>query len=430
MQIAPVFVQRASGAMVEDVDGNRLLDLAGGIGCVNAGHADSSVVEAIQNQSARFTHTCFMVAPYESYVRLAERLNNLVPGSSEKRTFFVNSGAEAVENAVKIARAYTKRPGVISFSDGFHGRTYMAMSLTSKANPYKNGFGPFAENVYRVPYPDPYHHPCDHRPGSSESLDSVGRTVKALQELFTHSTPAESIAALIVEPVLGEGGFIVPPAHFLPTLREICDRYGILLIADEVQSGFGRTGKMFACEHSDVEPDLLLLAKSIASGMPLAGITGKAHIMECPAEGALGGTFGGNPVCCEAALATLDVFEKAGLCERAQRIGEIFRSRALEWQRQCPYLGDVRGVGAMQAIEFVQDLVSQDPNPAAAKWIIRYAHQHGVIALTAGPNGNVIRLLVPLVISDRDLSEGLDVIEEGIKEYCRHASAEHLAPAD
>jgi 4-aminobutyrate aminotransferase/(S)-3-amino-2-methylpropionate transaminase len=411
--------------MVEDVDGNRLLDLAGGIGCVNAGHADPAVVGAIQNQSAKFTHTCFMVAPYESYVRLAERLNALAPGPSEKRTFFVNSGAEAVENAVKIARAYTSRPGVISFSDGFHGRTYMAMALTSKEHPYKKGFGPFAENVYCIPYPDPYH-----LPRGIKSVDCVDRTVQALEKLFATSAPAESIAGIIVEPILGEGGFVVPPAHFLPTLREVCDRYGILLIMDEVQSGFGRTGKLFACEHSGIEPDLLLLAKSIASGMPLASVTGKAHIMDRPVEGALGGTFGGNPVCCEAALATLDVFEKAGLCERAQRIGEIFRSRALEWQEQCPYIGDVRGLGAMQAIEFVRDSASREPNSAAAKWIIHYAHQHGVIVLTAGAEGNVIRLLVPLVISDRDLSEGLDIIEAGIAEYSRQASAGQLAPLD
>lgn len=399
--------------MIEDVDGNRFLDLAGGIGCVNAGHADPAVTVAIQMQSSQFLHTCFMVAPYESYVKLAERLNKLAPGPSEKRSFFVNSGAEAVENAVKIARAYTNRPGIISFVDAFHGRTYMAMSLTSKAKPYKNGFGPFAENIYRIPYPDPYHR--DH---SDECADCVVRSLRALERSFETSAPADSIAAVIIEPVLGEGGFIVPPAQFFPKLREICDRHGILLIVDEVQSGFGRTGKMFACEHFGLEPDLLLLAKSIASGMPLAGITGKAEIMNHPMEGALGGTFGGNPVCCEAALATLDLFETGHLCSRADKIGEIFRKRALEWQKRYPQIGDVRGLGAMQAIELVRDPVSQEPDPVAAQCITGYACEHGVILLTAGTYGNVIRLLVPLVISDEDLSEGLDVLEEGLMRYC------------
>jgi 4-aminobutyrate aminotransferase / (S)-3-amino-2-methylpropionate transaminase / 5-aminovalerate transaminase len=424
VQITPIFVRSASGAMIEDVDGNRLLDLAGGIGCVNAGHANPAVTEAIRQQSAQFLHTCFMVAPYESYVRLAERLNELAPGPSEKRTFFVNSGAEAVENAVKIARSYTQRPGIVAFADAFHGRTYMAMSLTSKSVPYKEGFGPFAENVYRIPYPDPYH-----RDPSGEIGDCVDRSLRALEHLFRTSAPAESIAAIIIEPVLGEGGFIVPPAPFFPRLREICDRHGILLIADEVQSGFGRTGKMFACEHFGIEPDLLLLAKSIASGMPLAAITGKAEIMNDPGEGALGGTFGGNPVCCEAALATLDLFETGDLCHRARKIGDTFRNRALEWQSRYPYIGDVRGLGAMQAFELVHDPVSQEPNAAAAQWITRYAYQHGVILLTAGSHSNVVRLLVPLVISDEDLSEGLNIIEEGITDYCTKSSAECLAPA-
>ena len=424
VQITPIFVRRAFGAFIEDVDGNRLLDLAGGIGCVNAGHASPVVTEAIQKQSSEFLHTCFMVAPYESYVRLAERLNELAPGPSEKRTFFVNSGAEAVENAVKIARSYTQRAGIVAFTDAFHGRTYMAMSLTSKSVPYKDGFGPFAENIYRIPYPDPYH-----RGHSGESADCVDRSLRALEDLFQTSAPAKSIAAIIIEPVLGEGGFIVPPAQFLPKLREICDRHGILLIMDEVQSGFGRTGRMFACEHFGIEPDLLLLAKSIASGLPLAAITGKAEIMNHPGEGALGGTFGGNPVCCEAALATLDLFESGDLCNRARVIGETFRKRALEWQRRYPHIGDVRGLGAMQAFELVRDPVSQEPNAAAAHWITRYAYQRGVILLTAGSYGNVIRLLVPLVISHEDLSEGLNIIEDGITHYCRTSAAECLAPA-
>lgn len=421
-QITPIFVQRAYGAIVEDVDGNRLLDLAGGIGCVNAGHADPTVTNAIQMQSSQFLHTCFMVAPYESYVELAERLNELAPGASEKRTFFVNSGAEAIENAVKLARAYTGRPGIVSFEDGFHGRTYMAMSLTSKMKPYKDGFGPFADHVHRIPYPDPYHHDP-----SAGAPDCVENSLGALERLFETSAPADSIAGIIVEPVLGEGGFVVPPAGFLSRLREICDRHGILLILDEVQSGFGRTGRMFASEHFGIEPDLLLLAKSIASGMPLAAVTGKAEIMNHPVEGALGGTFGGNPVCCSAALATLDLFEDGHLCERARRIGEIFRKRALKWQGQCKFIGDVRGLGAMQAIELVTDPVSKEPDAAAARWITSYAHEHGVIVLTAGTYGNVIRLLVPLVISDEDLAEGLDVIEQGLADYYQQKAAELIA---
>jgi 4-aminobutyrate aminotransferase / (S)-3-amino-2-methylpropionate transaminase / 5-aminovalerate transaminase len=408
-QITPIFVTRACGALIEDVDGNQLLDLAGGIGCVNAGHANPAVIEAIHRQSNLFLHTCFMVVPYESYIRLAERLNALAPGVSEKRTMFVNSGAEAVENAVKIARAYTGRPAIVSFDDAFHGRTYMAMSLTSKAKPYKDGFGPFVEDIYRVPYPDPYHR------GSTEaSTNSVEHSLKALEQLFVTSAPAKDIAAVIIEPVLGESGFIVPPLEFFPKLRKLCDRHGILLIADEVQSGFGRTGKMFASEHFALEPDLLVLAKSIASGMPLGSVTGKVEIMNYSDEGALGGTFGGNPISCEAALATLDVFERDHLCDRAARIGQMFRTRALSWQRRFACVGDVRGLGAMQAIEFVRDGDSAAPHTEMAKRIARFAYEHGVILLTAGNYGNVIRLLVPLVISDEELNEGMDVIEAGL----------------
>lgn len=411
-QLTPIFVKRAHGAIIEDVDGNKLLDFAGGIGCVNGGHVDSAVVDAIQKQSAQFLHTCFMVAPYESYVNLAERLNALAPGNSEKRTFFLNSGAEAVENAVKIARAYTGRSGVICFGDAFHGRTYMAMALTSKWKPYKDGFGPFAEDIYRVPYPNPYHHD-----NSKESSDCVDLTLQAMEQVLRDSEPTTNIAAVIFEPIQGEGGFVVPPSSFFPALREFCDHHDILLIGDEVQSGFGRTGKMLACEHFGLEPDLLVLAKSLASGLPLGSVTGRAEIMDQPMVGALGSTFGGNPLSCQAALATLDLFERENLCAHSLRIGNIFRKRATEWQKRFPCIGDIRGIGGMQAIELVLDRTSKEPATEMTKQITRYTSKHGVILVTAGTYSNVIRLLVPLVISDEDLNEGLDVIESALIEF-------------
>ncbi|MBT9330129.1 4-aminobutyrate--2-oxoglutarate transaminase [Paracidobacterium acidisoli] len=411
-QINPIFVKRAHGALIEDVDGNVLLDFAGGIGCVNGGHADPAVIEAIQKQSSLFLHTCFMAAPYESYVRLAERLNVLTPGSFPKRTFFVNSGAEAVENAVKIAREYTSRPAIICFDDAFHGRTYMAMSLTSKMKPYKTGFGPFAEDVYRIPYPNPY------RDGASISPEyCVERTLDTLNELFVNRVSPEMVAAIIIEPVLGEGGFVVPPPAFLPELRRICDAHGIVLVADEIQTGFGRTGRMFACEHFGLEPDILLTAKSIASGMPIAGITGRAEIMDHSMPGALGGTFGGNPLACAAALATLDLFEREHLCERSVRIGEIFSARARQWQARFSCVGDVRGLGSMQAIELVRNRSLKEPATELTREITRYACEHGVILVTAGTHGNVIRLLAPLVISEGELNEGLDVIEAALHAF-------------
>ena len=406
-QLLPVFAKRAHGAMLEDVDGNLLLDFAGGIGCANGGHADAGVVEAIQRQSERFLHTCFMVAPYESYVRLAEKLNAMAPGRSEKRTLFVNSGAEAVENAVKLARAYTKRPAVLCFEDAYHGRTYMAMSLTSKWKPYKSGFEPFPGETYRVPYPNPYSR-------TVSNGDCLQHTLDAIDQLFAKQMAANSFAAIIVEPVLGEGGFIVPPAAFLPALRSLCDRHGILLIADEVQTGFGRTGRMFACEHSGVEPDLLLTAKSLAGGLPIAGIVGKAEIMNYPMAGAMGGTFGGNPLACEAALATIELFERERLCERSVEIGEIFHARAIDWQQRFYPIGDVRGLGGMQAIELVLDRSTREPATAMTRDLARYACEHGLLLVTAGTYGNVVRLLVPLVVEDDALHEGLDIIEAGL----------------
>lgn len=403
-QLTPVFVASASGATLTDVDGNVFLDFAGGIGCINAGHADPAVVAAIQAQSEKFLHTCFMVSPYEGYIELAERLNELSPGDFEKRTFFVNTGAEAVENAVKIARSYTGRPGVICFDDGYHGRTYMAMALTAKVKPYKAGFGPFPDHVYRVPFANPY-----------RCADATGHSLRQIEALFDSGVRPEEIAALIVEPVQGEGGFIVPPREFLSELRALCDRHGIVLVADEVQTGFGRTGKLFACEQFNLVPDLLLTAKSMASGLPIAGITGRAEIMNHLEPGAVGGTFGGNPVSCAAALATIALFEREDLCGRSETVGRIFTERAKAWQGRFACVGDVRGVGGMQAMELVTDRTTKTPAADLSRAIARFALEHGVILVTAGTFGNVIRLLVPLVVREDQLHEGLDVIEHALE---------------
>jgi 4-aminobutyrate aminotransferase / (S)-3-amino-2-methylpropionate transaminase / 5-aminovalerate transaminase len=390
-QLTPVFVNKAEGAVIEDVDGNRLIDLAGGIGCLNVGHRNAQVIAAVRNQADRFLHTCFMVAPYESYVRLAEKLNALVPGKAPKKTFFVNSGAEAVENAVKMARAYTKRPGIICFEDGFHGRTLLALGLTSKTHPYKTGFEPFPGEIYRLAY------------GHTNFEDTFKRVVGA-----------ESVAAIIAEPVLGEGGFVPSPAGWWQTLREISQKYGIVLIADEIQSGFGRTGKLFAVEHYGVKPDITVTAKSLGGGLPIAAVTGNAEIMDTTGPGSLGGTFGGNPLCCEAALAVIEQFERGGLLDRSIKLGERFRQRALSWKRRMPIVGDVRGLGAMQAIT----LVAHDgsPNAEATKQVARYAYEHGVILVTAGTYGDVIRILMPLVITDQEMDEGLDVLEAALQD--------------
>jgi len=399
-QITPVFVERAAGATLTDVDGNVYLDFAGGIGCINAGHAQPAVLEAIRKQSEAFLHTCFMLAPYEGYIALAERLNRLAPGNFEKRTFLVNSGAEAVENGIKIARSYTGRPAVLCFDDAYHGRTYMAMALTAKEKPYKHGFGPFSPDVYRVPFASPY-----------RSSDAAVESLRAIEETFRDRVPADQVAAIIFEPIQGEGGFIVPPTAFVRELRALCDRHGILLIADEVQTGFGRTGRIFACEHFGIAPDILLTAKSMASGMPIAAVTGRAEIMDQPGPGAVGGTFGGNPVSCAAALATLDLFEDGFLCARSARLGQIFVERAEQWQQRFPCIGDIRGQGGMQAIELVLDRELKTPAPELTRQLTRYAWEHGLILVTAGTLGNVIRLLVPLVATDTEMHEGLEILE-------------------
>ncbi len=389
-QLTPVFVNKAEGAVIEDVDGNRFLDLAGGIGSQNVGHRNPRVIAAVRNQVDRFLHTCFTVVPYESYVRLAEKLNALAPGETRKKTFFVNSGAEAVENAVKIARAHTKRPALICFEDGFHGRTLLTLGLTSKTHPYKAGFEPFPGEIYRLPY---------------------GHT--NFEETFKRIVAAETVAAIIAEPVLGEGGFMASPEGLWIALRQVADKHGIVLIADEIQSGFGRTGKLFAIEHYRVEPDIMVSAKSLGGGLPIAAITGKAEIMDATGPGSLGGTFGGNPVSCEAALAVIEEFEKSDLLDRGAKLGARFRERALAWQRRMPIIGDVRGLGAMQAIALVH--VDGSPNPEATKQVAQYAYEHGVILVTAGTYGNVVRVLMPLVTSDEQMDEALDVLERALE---------------
>lgn len=414
----PIFVAKAEGAVIEDVDGNRMIDFAGGIGCLNSGHRAPSVVEAIRRQLDRFLHTSFNVLPYESYVALAERLNALTPGRFAKKTILVNTGAEAVENAIKIARFHTKRPAIISFEDAFHGRTYMAMAATSKTHPYKAGFEPFPGDVYRIPYA--YCFRC------SYSLQYPGCEVhcaRHIEDTFKRVVAAESVAAVIVEPILGEGGFVTPPGEFYPILSGICRKHGILLIADEVQTGFARTGATFACEHFGLEPDLIAMAKSLSGGLPLAAVTGRAEIMDGPAAGQLGGTFGGNPAACEAALAVLDVIEKENLNARANHLGEIFRKRAGEWQRRWELVGEVRGLGAMQALELVRSRTTREPADSETKEISKYCYEHGLITITAGSYGNVIRLLMPIVITDAQINEALDVLEAALASVVEKKSA-------
>jgi 4-aminobutyrate aminotransferase/(S)-3-amino-2-methylpropionate transaminase len=407
----PIFVKNASGATVEDVDGNRYLDFAGGIGCVNVGHANPDVVKAAKDQLEKFTHACFHVTPYEVYVRLAERMNALVPGDFKKKTLFVNSGAEAVENAVKIARAATGRAGILAFEDGFHGRTLLAMSLTSKVHPYKAGFGPLAAEIYRVPYAYCY------RCSLNLEYPSCGiACASSIEDFFKRYVAADQVAAVIVEPVLGEGGFVIPPHGYLEALRELTRKHGILLIADEVQTGFGRTGKLFASEHSGLVPDILISAKSIAGGLPLAAITGRAEVMDAPGVGGLGGTFGGNPVALAAAHAVLDTFERGELLARANAIGAAFAKRAEHWKSRFGIVGDVRCIGAMGAIELVRDRQEKTPAKEETSALAKAAYERGLLTITAGTYGNIIRTLMPLVITDPELEEGLLVLEHILSE--------------
>ena len=398
----PVVAAEGHGATVTDVDGNTFLDFTGGVGCLNVGHAHPHVVEAVQEQAARFLHTDFTIVPYEVYVTLAERLLAMSPFAGPAKAAFFNAGTEAVENAIKFARAYTKRPAVIAFEGGFHGRTLLSLTLTSKTHPYKAGLGPFAPEVYRVPFPNEYRGV------------SAAAALDALERAFSTQVARETVAAIVLEPVQGEAGFIVPPREFVQGVREICDREGIVFVADEVQSGFGRTGRMFAIEHFDVEPDLITVAKSIAAGLPLSAVLGKAAIMDAPGDNAVGGTFVGNPVAQAAALAVLDVIEDEGLVDRAARIGETIRGRMPGWQERHPQIGDVRGLGAMLAIELVRDPATKEPAPELAERVAEEALRRGLLLLRAGIHSSCLRVLCPLVITDTELGEALDAWEEAL----------------
>ena len=399
----PIVIAEGRGATVTDVDGNSFVDFTGGVGCLNVGHAHPRVVAAVQEQAARFFHTDFTIVPYEIYVEYAERLTAIAPFSGPCKAAFFNAGTEAVENAVKFARGYTRRPAVIGFEGAFHGRTLLSLTLTSKTHPYKAGLGPFAPEVYRVPFPDEYRGIT-----ARDALD-------ALERALSTQVAAETVAAIVVEPILGEGGFTVAPAEFMEGLRAICDREGILLVVDEVQTGFGRTGRMFAVEHSGIEPDLMTLAKSIAAGIPLSAVVGKAEIMDSLWNNAVGGTYVGNPIALAAAVAVLDVFEEERLVERAQRIGETIRARMLAWQGRFAAIGDVRGVGAMLAVEYVEDRETKEPAPGIASRVAEEAALRGLLLMTAGINSNCNRVLCPLVISDAELDEALGVWEQALE---------------
>src|SRR6266702_4180276 len=378
-QSTPVYVAKAEDAWLEDVDGNRYVDFAGGIGCINIGHRREAVVAAIREQLDRYLHTCVQVTPYEGYVRLAERMNEVTPGRFRKKTLFVNSGAEAIENAVKIARVHTGRPGIIAFEDAFHGRTMMTLALTSKTHPYKAGFAPFPSDVYRIPYAYCYRCSYSLRYPSCDVF-----CASHLEDTFKRVVAAEEVAAVIAEPVLGEGGFVVPPKEFFRILIDICHNHGVLFIADEVQSGFGRTGKLFASEHYGIEPDIVVTAKSLGGGLPLAAITGRAEIMDAPQAGGLGGTFGGNPLACAAALAALEIIEKDGLLARSTQLGQKFEARGKRWTKNFQMIGEVRGLGAMQALELVQSEDKREPGTEDTKAITQYCYEHGVITISAG----------------------------------------------
>jgi 4-aminobutyrate aminotransferase/(S)-3-amino-2-methylpropionate transaminase len=412
----PIFAARAEGAVIEDVDGNKFLDFAGGIGCLNTGHRPAQIESAIRQQLEKYLHLCFSVTPYEGYIAVAEKLNALAPGKFAKKTLLVNSGAEAVENAVKIARAYTKRPAIIAFNDAFHGRTMMTLALTSKTHPYKAGFEPFPGDVYRLPYA--YCYRCSY--GLTYPSCKLA-CATALEDAFKRVVSAESVAAVIAEPVLGEGGFIAPPKEYYSVLQEICRKHGILFIADEVQSGIGRTGKFFAIEHYGAEPDIITSAKSLGGGLPLAAVTGRAEIMDAAEVGGLGGTFGGNPAACSAALAALQIIEKDGLLARSTAIGKKFAERGKKWEKQFQVVGEVRGLGGMCAIELVKNPATREPGASETKKLAQYCYEHGLITITAGTYGNVMRLLVPLVVTDAQLSEGLDVLEAGLAHVCAAA---------
>ena len=414
--VTPIAIVHAEGAIVTDADGNRLIDFGGGIGVVNTGHRHPGVVEAVRAQLDRFAHVCFPVSTYEPYVELAERLNRITPGSHEKRSFMVNSGAEAVENAVKVARAFTGRPAVVCFEHGFHGRTNLALALTAKVVPYKKGFGPFAPEVYRIPYP--YCYRCE-RVGQRGS-EAAGRCCMAeaeyFERVFAGLVDPGSVAAIVMELELGEGGFVPAPVEYVQALAAFAKSHGILFVADEIQTGFGRTGAMFACEHYGLVPDIITTAKSLAGGLPLAAVTGRADVMEAADPGGLGGTYGGNPLACAAALAVLDAMDRERIPERGRRIGERVTARFRSWAARVPRIGDVRGLGAMVGMELVADPASKAPDKALTVRLLAAALRRGLIVLSSGTYGNVVRVLAPLTIEDEVLDEGLEAMGAALEE--------------
>ena len=392
--VTPMYVESAQGAIIKDVEGKEFIDFAGGIAVMNIGHSHPKVVAAIKDQAEKFTHTCFMVNPYDSAVKLAEKLCLLTPGDFAKKAVFLNCGAEAVENAVKIARYYTKRPAIIVFENAYHGRTLLTMTMTSKVKPYKFGFGPFAPEVYRMPFGD-----------------EVGP--EKLHKFFVQHVNPEAVAAVVAEPVQGEGGFIAPPPGYFQELVKICKDNGILFVADEIQSGMGRTGKMWAIEHWDVEPDLITVAKSLAAGMPLAAVIGKQEIMDAVHPWGLGGTYGGNPVACRAALAVLEVFEEEGLVEKAAVLGQKLKERFEKWQEKFAIIGEIRGLGAMLGLELVKG-DNREPAADEAKQLVNFCYERGLVILACGSFSNIIRILAPFVITDEQLEQGFAIMEEGL----------------
>lgn len=400
---------KGEGALLYDLDGRRFIDFAGAIGTLNVGHSHPKVVEAVKKQAEDLIHPGFNVMMYPSYIELAEKLCALAPGDHAKKAIFLNSGAEAVENAVKIARKYTKRQAVVSFTRGFHGRTNMTMSMTSKVKPYKYGFGPFAPEVYQAPFPYYYQKPAGM---TDEQYDDL--IISAFDDFFIAAVAPETVACVVMEPVQGEGGFIIPSKRFVQHVAAFCKKHGIVFVADEIQTGFARTGTYFAIEHFGAVPDLITVSKSLAAGLPLSGVIGRAEMLDAAAPGELGGTYAGSPLGCAAALAVLDIIEEEGLNQRSEEIGRIIEHQALEWKKEHACIGEVRRLGAMAAIEIVKDQDTREPDKAKAAAVAKTANENGLLLLTAGINGNIIRFLTPLVVTDEQLKEGLSIIEAAL----------------
>ena len=410
-QIGPLFISKGKGAIVEDVDGNEYIDFAAGISVLNVGHCNDKVVSAIKEQADKYLHTCFHVLMYESYIKLAKKLCEITPGNFPKQTLLVNSGVEAVENGIKVARRYSGKCGVIAFENAFHGRTTLGMGLTSQVKYYKFGFGPFDPSIQRVPYA--YCYRC---PYKLTYPDCEIHCLKRIEDSFITYTPAEEIAAIIIEPILGEGGYVIPPAGFLKGLRKICDNYNIVFIADEVQSGMGRTGKMWAIEHFNVVPDILLAAKSLGGGLVLSATIGRKDIMDSVDVGGIGGTYGGNPLSCVAALKTIETIEEDKLLDRATKLGKITKDRLEGMKEKYNIIGDVRSLGCAIGIELVKDRKTKEPAAAETGAILKKCHEHGLIIMSCGPLHNVLRLMFPLVIKEEELGRGLDILEDAIRE--------------